>query len=165
MIRIGILSDTHLPGPNTWFQQQVQVCFSDVAIILHAGDLTDISVLDAFQGKEVHAVHGNMCSHNAYTRLPAKKTIQVGGFTIGLAHGDASIFYNPEEWLWNELAPADCIVYGHTHRPVCHRAGPVLFVNPGSFSQRFGRSAPGTYAILEVGSNLHATIHALGPLT
>jgi len=160
MITIGILSDTHLTKPTELFRKQAEKCFSGVDIILHAGDLTERSVLDVFSTKEVHAVHGNMCGHSCYNSLPGQKTIQVGGFIIGLAHGAGGPAYNIEERLWNALGPVDCIVYGHTHEPVCHRAGPVLFINPGRFASQPGYG-PGTYALLEVDHELRGTIHAI----
>ena len=64
MIRAGILSDTHLTKVNQEFLQRVEHCFADCDVIIHAGDLVDLSLLDAFQGKTVHAVHGNCCTTN-----------------------------------------------------------------------------------------------------
>jgi putative phosphoesterase len=162
MTRIGILSDTHLTETTESFRKQVARCFNGVDIILHAGDLTERCILDAFADKEVHAVHGNMCGYSAAGTLPATKTIRVNGFTIGLAHGNGGPAHTIEARLWNQLGPADCIVYGHTHHPVCHRAGPVLFINPGRFAcNRCSRSA-GTYAILELDRELRGTIHTFG---
>jgi putative phosphoesterase len=161
MTRIGILSDTHLIEATESFKTQVARCFNGVEIILHAGDLTERCVLDAFTDKEVHAVHGNMCNYSSSSTLPETKTIRVGGFTIGLAHGAGGPAHNIEERLWNKLGPVDCIVYGHTHHAVCHRAGPVLFINPGRFVCDPRNPAAGTYAILEVGRQLHGAIHAI----
>lgn len=162
MIKIGILSDTHLPGPNDLFQEQAIACFHDVHMILHAGDLTDISVLDVFDGKEVHAVHGNMCGFSTCTSLPQKKTIRVGSFNIGLIH-KAGNAYDFEKYLLDEFDDVACIVYGHTHKPTCHKIGSVLFINPGSFMQTSRYGAPGTYAILEVADDtLRCHIHQVG---
>lgn len=159
MLKIGILSDTHLAGPTDFFRQQVDACFSDVSMILHAGDLTDLSVLDVFNGMDVHAVCGNMCGSSSYTALPRKKTIQVGPFNIGLIHHVGNS-YNFEHLLLDEFDGVDCVVYGHTHTPVCHKVGSVLVVNPGSFMPTGRYGAPGTYAILEVDENrLQAKIH------
>ena len=163
MIKIGVLSDTHLSAPSPVFQQQVEKCFKEVDIIFHAGDLTELSILKAFGNREVHAVHGNMCGHAAYTHLPGEKIISVGGFTFGLCHGAGST-HNIEERLWNELGPVDCIIYGHTHHAVCHRSGPVLFMNPGSFVLQNRYGSPGTYGILEVDTKVHGTIHTIGEL-
>ncbi len=146
MITIGVLSDTHLIEPDKRYREKVQRCFADVDMILHAGDLTSLSVLDAFAGKTVHAVHGNMCGPRTRERLPTSKTIEVGNFKIVLIHG-AGYLHNTEERLFDEFGPVDCIVYGHTHKPVCHRYGPTLMVNPGSFT------ATGTYAVIIVDKN------------
>ena len=140
---IGILSDTHLIEPGRWFRDMAELCFAEADIIVHAGDLTSLSVLDVFAGKTVHAVHGNMCSPNTRATLPARKIVDVGGFRFAIMHG-AGFMHNIEESLYDVFAPIDCIIYGHTHRPVCHYFGPTLLVNPGSFT------ASGTYAKIRV---------------
>lgn len=159
-LKIGILSDTHLARPNDDFMRRIAVCFADTSMILHAGDLTDISILQAFQGKEVYAVHGNMCNASASSILPAKREIRIGPFTIGLIHR-AGAAYNFEEFLHDEFPEADCIVYGHTHRPVCRHIGSVLLINPGSFLSTGRHGSPGTYAILEVGERLTCTLYEI----
>lgn len=162
-IKIGILSDTHLTGPTELFRKQVRACFSNVDMILHAGDLTAISVLAVFDGLEVHAVHGNMCEYAAYAALPDKKIIKAGSFTIGLTHGSYQ-GHNLEESLRNEFASVDCIVFGHTHKPVCLKKGPFLFINPGNFAVRTRYGGPGSYAILEVNKELNAHIYSIRPI-
>jgi putative phosphoesterase len=164
MITIGVLSDTHLNEPNKWFREKAQLCFADSDMILHAGDLTSISVLDVFAGKTIHAVHGNMCGLKTLTALPASKTIEVGNFKIALTHG-VGYMHNTEERLFDAFGPTDCIVYGHTHNPVCHRYGPTLMVNPGSFTAGpYGSS--GTYAIITVGHNsMEGKIHSVGSVS
>ena len=44
--RIGIISDTHIPGsiPELW--PEVAIAFKDVDMILHAGDLVTPAVVD-----------------------------------------------------------------------------------------------------------------------
>ncbi len=157
-LTVGILSDTHLSRLTPEFEARVKACFAGAAIIFHAGDLTEPVLLGAFEGREVHAVHGNMCSVAGQRLLPRKKVIALGRFTIGLIHR-VSDSYDFEDQLLSEFDQVDCIVYGHTHRPACYESGGILFINPGSFlaTSRFGH--PGTYAILEVGERLRATIH------
>lgn len=156
--RIGILSDTHLIRPDSFFREQVRHCFADVSIILHAGDLTDLSILEAFAGKEVHAVHGNMCHPAVRHALPEKKVVEIGRHRIGLIHG-AGARHQVEDYLMSEFDEVDCIVSGHTHRPVCRMLYDILFINPGSFSGTGRYGAPGTYAILEVNDLLFGSIH------
>ncbi len=151
-MKIGILSDTHLSGPNEIFRETAERCFRKVDVILHAGDLIDPSVLSVFKDKHVHAVHGNMCNPFCLQALPARKEITIGDTRIGLVH-KAGRSYDFEDRLIEVFPEADCIVYGHTHIPVCRRIGRILYINPGSFNSR------GTYAILETGKSLKAAIY------
>ena len=156
MITIGVLSDTHLVEPDKWFREKAELCFADADMILHAGDLTSLSVLDVFAGKTVHAVHGNMCGPKTRESLDASKVVEVGNFRLALVHGYGYV-PNIEDKLFDAFAPIDCIVYGHTHKPVCHRYGPTLMVNPGSFT------ITGTYGIIKVDDrNMEGKIHFMG---
>ena len=157
MIRAGVLSDTHLARPDSLFTRQVADCFADCDVIIHAGDLTALPVLEAFRGKTVYAVCGNMCGHAARANHPEHLQFALGAFTIGLTHG-VRLGADPEHALWRLFPEADCIIYGHTHRPVCHRAGATLFLNPGSFQSTGPHGAPGTFAVLEAGEELAARI-------
>jgi uncharacterized protein len=166
MIHVGILSDTHLNNCPDLFRRQVDTVFAGCSIILHAGDLSDISVLEAFNGKEVHAVHGNMCNIGTQQLLPVSKLITIGGYRIGLCHGAGGPRHTIEERVWAIFPEADCIVYGHTHHTACHRVGGVLFINPGTFQSTGPHGASGTYAILRIDEHagnrqngLQATIH------
>ena len=150
--RIGILSDTHLSHPSELFKARVETCFADVSIIFHAGDLTNADILSAFQGKKVYAVHGNMCEMSSRNQFPAVRKITINNFTIILTHGYGYGYHDIEDRLFSEFAEADCIVYGHTHKAVCHQLSHILFINPGSFGKA------GTYAILEIDSELHGHI-------
>lgn len=167
MIHVGILSDTHLNGCTDLFRARTQTAFAGCAIILHAGDLSDISVLDAFSDKKVYAVHGNMCQINSQQLLPQSRLITLGGHLIGLFHGAWGPRHTIEERALALFPQADCIVYGHTHQALCHRVGQVLLINPGTFQGTGKFGAPGTYAILEIDeqtpgpSGLRAAIHEL----
>lgn len=155
--KIGILSDTHLIRPEEQFRKQANRCFADVDMIFHAGDLTDISVLDVFKDKELHVVHGNMCNPSCRRVLPTRKIIQVGNFSIGLIHG-MNCRYDVENCLMGEFEQVDCIISGHTHVPLCRQFCGILFINPGSFLGTGRYGAPGTYAILDVADELKGSI-------
>jgi len=159
-LRAGILSDTHLTRPDSRFKRQVRQCFAGCDMIIHAGDITNPSVLEVFQGVEVKAVHGNMCGEPVRRLYPASQVFQLGTFTIGLTHG-AGMGMDIENRLFDLFPEVDCMIYGHTHHPSIQRYGSVLMINPGSFqaTSRFG--APGTYAILQAGDALEATIHQI----
>ncbi len=157
LIKAGVLSDTHLSRPDSRFKKQIKQCFHSCDVIIHAGDLTDLSVLEVFQDKPVYAVHGNMCDSATQNRHPEQLLFTLNRFTIGLTHG-ARLGYDIESSLWDLFPEADCMIYGHTHRPICHYRGKVLFLNPGSFQTTGRYGAPGTFAILEIGEQLQARI-------
>lgn len=157
-IKAGILSDTHLTRPDDQFIHLAEQCFAGCDVIIHAGDLTSIRVLDVFAGRPVYAVHGNMCDAGSLRSLPGQMTFRLGDFTLGLNHG-ADLGRDIELNLWNLFLDVDCMVYGHTHRPVCHRTGGVLIVNPGTFRGTGPYGAPGTFAILRAGRELSVSIH------
>ncbi len=160
MITIGVLSDTHLPSPDGAFLRRCTQTFVDCDMILHAGDLCDTSILTAFKGKEIHAVCGNMCNYTSRQALPDKKQIIVEGYTIGLTHGAGS-YHNIEERVFDMFPGAHCIVYGHTHVPVCHTTGSTLFINPGSFQATGKYGDQGTYGIIRINQReIKGAIHS-----
>ena len=157
MIRAGVLSDTHLIRPDNHFTEQVRDCFHHCDVIIHAGDLTALKILEAFHDKTVYAVCGNMCDGTVRTHYPKQLLFTLGRFTIGLTHGDRR-GQDIEDSLWHLFPEADCMIYGHTHRPVCRHHGKTLFLNPGSFQATSRYGTPGTFAILEAGDELSARI-------
>jgi putative phosphoesterase len=134
-------------------------------MVFHAGDLTSGVVLDAFEEIEVLAVCGNMCDASSRSRLPTVRQLEINGFKIVLTHGHSYGYQNIEDRLFTEFAEADCIVYGHTHSPICHITGGILFINPGCFTMAGRFASPGTYAILEIDQELHGQILEVPKLT
>jgi len=163
MIRAGVLSDTHLNRPDSLFTRQVAACFADCEVIIHAGDLTALTVLEAFRDKTVYAVCGNMCDSEVRDHFPEQMQFSLRSFTIGLTHG-ARLGADTESALWDIFPEADCIIYGHTHRPICQRHGPTLFLNPGSFHSTGLYGASGTFAVLEAGKELTAKVASVPPI-
>lgn len=161
MITIGILSDTHLSALTDEFTSTALKAFKECDVIIHAGDLTDSSILSVFKGKEVHAVCGNCCNYLTAAALPEKKRIVIGGYTFGICHG-AGNKMSIEERMYDLFYPIDCIVFGHTHVPLCKKIGDTLLLNPGSFTGTGKYGASGTYGIIQVQSGrLEARIEQL----
>lgn len=161
MTKVGILSDTHLHSATTSFQRQCSKAFNGCDVIIHAGDLTDISILHAFSGKEVHAVCGNTCNRFVHQLLPREKLIVIGGYTIAITHGTGPR-HNIEDRVFDSFPAADCIIFGHSHSPVCRKIGSTLLLNPGSF-QATGRYGTGpSYGLLQIEpTGLTASLHTL----
>lgn len=161
MTTIGIVSDTHQFTCDQAFQERITRVFAGCDAIIHAGDLTDHSILAAFGAAPVYAVHGNMCNPTTQKVLPLHRTISFDGYTIGICHG-AGPRHTIEDRMLQLFPLADCIIFGHTHQPVCRTIGTTLLINPGTFQQTSRYGAPGTYAILTTGGDgLRATLHDL----
>jgi hypothetical protein len=110
--------------------------FRDVEMVLHAGDITELVILQSFVGKKIQAVCGNMDSPTVRRQLPTQHTLQVGKFKIGLIHGWGGP-QGIEERIRREFDEVDCIVYGHTHVASQATRGGILFFNPGAFGGGF----------------------------
>jgi len=138
MHRIGVLSDTHLPDTTeaaAFLRHVAEQYLQRVEMILHAGDVVAPAVLAAFAPCPVFAVRGNMDA--AAPELAHKRVMQVGGVNIGLIHG-----WGAPEGLVNRVrrefadTALDCLVFGHSHEPVCRHEGGLLLFNPGSATDR-----------------------------
>ena len=143
---IGVISDTHgslLP--------QVSTVFQHVDVIIHAGDIGGLSVLDALGAiAPVIAVRGNMDSGSwAYT-LPETEVAGIGSRLVYLLHDLARIDLKPS------ASGFHAVIHGHTHRPFINKQKDVLYINPGTAGS--GSSRP-TAAIMEIkGESLDAEV-------
>lgn len=158
MLRIGVLSDTHMTGYQPEFAEKLRRHFAGVDMILHAGDLTSILVLDALEAPEVLAVRGNMDGPEAAANLPTKRVITAGAFKIGLIHGWGS----PRGLagrVAREFEEVDAVVFGHSHRPTNLKKDGILLFNPGSVTKGFRGS--GTAGMLEVDQEITGRIFTL----
>lgn len=156
-MEIGVISDTHVSGPTDGLRELRETIFADVSMILHAGDLTELEVLEAFSDKEVVAVSGNMDSGAVKARLPSKTVIEVGGFRIGIIHGWGHPFGMAKK-VEPTFRDVDVIVYGHTHRPDNQVRQGILFFNPGAFSGGFPFLSKRSVGILTIGKQVSGRI-------
>lgn len=160
-IRIGVLSDTHLETPEEWFIEGCRKAFTDCSVIFHAGDLTSSSILSVFQGKEIFGVHGNCCDRWTKMALPSRQEVTLDRFRFCITHGTGPRF-NIEDRVFETFPWADCIVFGHSHQPLCNQIGSTLLLNPGSFRGAGRWGSPGSYGIITLDQNgLQANIHTL----
>ena len=151
-MKIGVISDTHLNIPDGRLEKIVEDYFHDVDLILHAGDIVELDVLDVFRGKKVYAVSGNMDPDSVREVFPGKRILEIEGRRIGLIHGWGSPF-GLEEKIMREFEDVECIVYGHTHRAMNEVRDGILLFNPGSpTDQRFAKH--NSVGILDVGKEI-----------
>ena len=132
-MKIGLISDTHVPQRCSNIPKKVFEVFSDVDLIMHAGDLCELSVINSLEGlAPTVAVQGNMDCANGLN-LSSSKVTTVGNIRIGLNHG----YINPRGdtqqlyYIAKEL-DVNILVTGHTHVPMIEEVKDVLLVNPGS---------------------------------
>lgn len=133
-MKIGVISDTHISEPTEELKSISLDIFADVSMILHAGDLTSLSVLEAFPDKKVIAVAGNMDRYEVTSKLPEKEIIEAGGYRIGLIHGWGATKGLEERIIESFEEDVHVIVYGHSHKAVNHINNGILMFNPGAYS-------------------------------
>lgn len=134
--RIGVISDTHIPKHGARLPDTVLRHFEDVELILHAGDLSTLAVLDQLSAyAPVEAVRGNVEQQEVVMNLPITRTLVVGGCEIGIVH----ILDDREHYFRNariEFPTARVVVFGHSHIPWVEDRDGMLLLNPGSAMER-----------------------------
>jgi len=137
MMKIGVISDTHLRELNPDFKKMIESHFRDVEKIFHTGDFVDWSIAEYLSSRrELIAVCGNMDPRDIQEAFPRKRVVEIKGFKIGLIHGGGPPF-GIESRIRGEFDEVDAIVYGHSHAPANHQTRNVYFFNPGSPTRSF----------------------------
>ncbi len=158
-MKILVLSDTHVPRMARDIPKAVYAEIKKADLIMHAGDFVEMSFFNKLSKlKKTVAVYGNMDSRELTSALKAKEIVEAGKFRIGLIHGwgspDGLAERILEEFKGEKL---DCIVYGHSHRPMNETIEKVLFFNPGSPTDKI--FAPyNSYGMIETDGKLTAKI-------
>ena len=155
MMRIGVISDTHQNRLEPTAAARLADMFAGVDIILHAGDLTSLQVLDDLRAPQVLAVCGNMDGYLVKESLPARRVLKLEGFNIGLVHGWGSPSGLAQR-VRQEFTDVDCVVFGHSHTPFNQKMGGMLMFNPGSASS--GPRGSGTVGILTLDKDITGRI-------
>lgn len=148
-MKIGILSDTHIPTVGESIPASLLKAFENVDLIIHAGDLVRLEVLDALNSlAPVKAVYGNMDQPEVKQELPDKLRISIEGIKIGVIHGWGAP-NGLSKRIRLSFPDCNCIIFGHSHSPMYQWSEDVLFLNPGSpTDKRF--SPTNSFALLNV---------------
>jgi uncharacterized protein len=143
-MNVLLLADTHL-GEGQAARLVDKLCghLETADVIIHAGDVTDASVLTALEEyAPVRAVLGN---NDRGMILPERFVVELDGCEVAAVH-DSGPAEGRTARLRRWFPQADVVVFGHSHIPwhqtdVRTADGHVQHqVNPGSAMQR--RSAP-----------------------
>jgi putative phosphoesterase len=165
-MKIGVLADTHIPDLRRSLPARVLEIFSTVEIVLHAGDITSLAVLQQLQESVslTFAVHGEDDAPELRDYLQESQVLEFGGLRVGLIHGHRDPRtefnnrisrllrrdpYNPQfiSYLLSRFNHVDAIVFGHTHVPYAKIHEGVFLFNPGSINPY--RSEP-SVGLLEI---------------
>lgn len=159
-MKIGVISDTHIPDKALDLPKDILKGFQGVDMIIHAGDLADLSVLSKLRSicSNVKAVWGNMDPPDVRKELKEKEIIKVGNFKIGIMHGcgrpDNLIESLSVEFKKDNV---DIIIFGHSHSSLNEKRGNILFFNPGSPTDKIF-SPYNSYGIIEINDKIEAKI-------
>lgn len=151
MVKLGIISDTHLGIISDEFSNSIKSVFKDVDVIIHSGDMTSLSVYDYLSFWDIRAVRGNMDEPELKHILPEKRVEEIEGKRIGVIHGRGSP-YGLSDLVFKEFQHVDIIIFGHSHIPFYEKKGDVEMFNPGAYKAGYGQ--PGTVGIIEIGNTV-----------
>lgn len=155
---IGLISDTHvcplgyraglsLLKTRVYPDDRIKEVFRGVDLILHAGDIYALPVLDELELiAPVLAAEGDDDPFEAMNdpRVKQKHILRVDGLTIGVGHLHE---------MWNEQKELlDVLVFGHTHESCLENNGGTLRINPGSPTFPRYHYRLGTVGLLNISS-------------
>ena len=159
-MRIGLISDTHMPRRCKALPPIIAEVFASCDVILHAGDVGELWVLDQLSlSAPVIAVHGNDETVEATNALPFLQTLAIAGQRIVLTHS-----HHPDRQMEMERRKDDTwphklqyranygkahgaaiVIWGHSHIPMQVEHDGVLLINPGAIAS----GGPWTKQILQ----------------
>ena len=181
-MKLGIISDTHIPGGAAEVPAQVIKAFKGVDLILHAGNIYTSDVLDWLEEiapvKAVGSMDGDRREHplgfnmegNGDPRIGKQQILTIEGHTIGLVNNLEMRgmsdevkpgFIESQTFRHKSLTemvheffgqPVDIVVFGRTHHSMIEEHDNILFLNPGSPTLPKNLIRLGSVAILDLTS-------------
>jgi len=157
-LKICVISDTHTDSIDD-MPRRVLDELSGADMILHAGDFTGKSLVDALRKiGPFRGVYGNIDGPDVRKELPSIDIVQVGDLKIGVNHPAEG---GPPQTLEQRLRPkfsgVQAIIHGHSHKTKNDFRDGVLWFNPGSATGTFPARQK-TYGILTIGNEIHGEI-------
>ena len=153
-MRIGLVTDTHLPSTIRELWDEVRVAFAGVDLILHGGDIVSPRVLDWLDDiAPTRAARGNNDGGWEDPRLEDMQWLHLEGWRIVMIHDmepeERPIAALQERYLRGEHA--DIIITGHTHFERLEYRDGVLQVNSGSATHpHLWSTRLGTVGVLDI---------------
>jgi uncharacterized protein len=130
---IGVISDTHIPERAEKIPESVFEAFKDVDLILHAGDIVSVDVIEDLDNlAPTQCVQGNM-DRMYGLKIPKREILKIDGIKIGLDHGEVYPRGDTQQlkYIGMEMG-VDVLITGHTHTSFIKELDEMLLLNPGS---------------------------------
>ena len=176
-LRIGLISDTHIPEARPELWPQVFDAFAGVDAILHAGDIHELFILDQLHDiAPLWAARGNGEDGSGgrpvqpdHWRMRESWVLTLGGLTVGMTHDVPIPEYPPHVTLERAMKryfgdeQLDVLIYGDTHVEAIDTVNGILCINPGSPTYPHNLNTQlGTIGFIEIsGGQADATIWQL----
>jgi uncharacterized protein len=158
-MKLGVISDTHIPDKSEHIPEVILEAFKHVDMVVHAGDMVHLGAIDELKlsCSRIVAVAGNMDSQVVKKKYPLKQVFDILGFKIGLIHGSGAPL-NLLNVLKDAFKYDDCdvIIFGHSHKPMNEYIDGVLFFNPGSATDPAAEYK--SYGIIAIDKKINAEI-------
>jgi hypothetical protein len=138
MTRIGLISDTHMPGTLKELWPAALTFLEGSDYILHAGDLHTLDIVDRLTAiAPTYVARGNGDEGLDDSRLRNHWLLDFSGIKIGLIHQCPSPERKSTQTIHKKLLRhfdtlPDILIFGHTHYEVLIADHELLFINPGS---------------------------------
>jgi putative phosphoesterase len=149
-MRVAVLSDTHAPRHWKGCPPRVADRLRGADLILHAGDVCTVEVLDELSGyAPVYAVRGNNDGPEIIAwGAPVTLELELEGVRVAMLH-DAGAAKGRAARMHRWFPNADLVVFGHSHIPLDLAEHGVRIFNPGSPTDR-RRQPHGTLGLLDL---------------
>lgn len=138
-LTIGVISDTHIyTGSRRIIHPAIHRLFqrAGVGLLVHLGDANSRSVLEEVaELAPLLAVPGNNDDDELQFLLPETIRISVGAHTFGILHGHGGRSAR-DEAIRRFVGQVDCVMFGHSHKPVLEKVRDTVLFNPGSATER-----------------------------
>lgn len=151
-MRVVVLADTHAPRRWRGCPPQVAAQLAGADLILHAGDVCTVDVLDELATfAPVRVVLGNNDGPDVTAwGAPESVLLELDGVHVAMIH-DSGPTAGRHRRMRRRFPGADLVLFGHSHMPFDENGDGLRLFNPGSPTDR-RRQPHGTIGILEIGA-------------
>jgi hypothetical protein len=142
-MKVGVIADTHTRGAQRQLPPGAWPYLETSDHILHAGDVTDVALLDELRAlAPVTVVMGNCDGGEVrYWGASDDALVELGEVPIAMVH-DSGLASGRRRRMRKRFPNARVVVFGHSHLPMSEDDDDLLLFNPGSPTWK--RTAPFT---------------------